>query len=56
MIVFTKQVIFTDCDKKVIRIYKNGDTVQATHKTETYYITNMGGIYFDEAKELSPAP
>lgn len=49
---FIKEVIFKDMFGNVLRVYNIGDKVQYTAKSECYWVTTMGGIYFDEAKEL----
>lgn len=47
---FTKRVTFKDQSGSVLRIYEVGDTCDAFSVTETYWVTTMGGIYFDEAE------
>jgi hypothetical protein len=49
---FTKRVVFSDRDGNVLKVYEVGDKVDYTTKSDNYWITSMGGIYFDEAKEL----
>lgn len=49
---FTKQVVFKDQNKNVVKTYEVGDTCKASGCTETYFITSMGGIYFDEAEAV----
>lgn len=49
---FTKDVIFKDMHGTVLKTYSVGDQVICTAKTGHYWITPMGGIYFDEAKEI----
>lgn len=51
-IIFKKEVVFTDMNDSVIKTYRIGDVVDYTAKTETYFITSTGGIYFDEAEEF----
>ena len=51
-IIFTKQVVFRDRNRTVLKVYEIGDTVEYTAKTDTYYITSMGGIWFEEAQEM----
>lgn len=49
---FIKRVIFTDMNGAVRKIYEIGDTETFHGKTNHYFITGMGGIYFDEAEEV----
>lgn len=49
---FTRRVVFKDCTGTVTKIYEVGDTEEFFSKTSTYYITGMGGIYFNEAEEV----
>jgi hypothetical protein len=53
LIRFTQRVVFKDCTGTVTKVYEVGDTEEFFGKTSTYYITSMGGIYFDEAEEVS---
>jgi hypothetical protein len=48
----TRTVVFTDLNKKILQVFEAGDILVATKKTSDYYITSMGGIYFDEAEEI----
>lgn len=50
IIEFTKQVVFKDCEGTVLKVYEIGDRVTATAKAPHYFVTGMGGIYFDEAR------
>ena len=52
MIEFVKQVEFRDCNGSLLCIYNVGDKVPFTAKVNGYYVTNMGGIWFDEAREV----
>ena len=54
MIEFTTQVIFRDLNRTVLKIYNVGDVIPFTAKNNKagYWITSMGGIWFDEAREL----
>lgn len=49
---FTKEVIFKDMHGTILKVYAVGDQVDYTAKAGHYWITSMGGIYFDEAKEI----
>lgn len=49
---FTKEIVFKDREGNVLKAYGVGDTALATAKTAHYFVTPMGGIYFDEAVEL----
>lgn len=49
---FIKEVIFKDMFGTILRVYNIGDRIQYTAKSKHYWITAMGGIYFDEAKEV----
>lgn len=49
---FIKQVKFCDCNGVVLRVFEIGDEIAASAKSESYFITAMGGIYFDEAVEV----
>lgn len=53
LIEFTKPVIFRDNTGTIVKEYAVGERVTATAKSEHYYVTGMGGIYFHEAKEVS---
>lgn len=48
---FTKEVIFKDMLGNVVKVYSIGDRLKYTYKFDTYWVTAMGGIYFDEAVE-----
>ena len=54
MIKIVKQVIFKDRDGNVLRVYEIGDMVKFTAKDDDrgYFVTAMGGIFFDEAVEV----
>jgi len=49
---FIKQVVFKDRDGTVLLTYNPGDMERATAKHTNYFVTPMGGIYFDEAEEI----
>jgi len=49
----TKEVTFKDRSGAVVAFYPVGAIIEASGKTSTYFITPMGGIYFDEAEEVS---
>lgn len=49
---FTKRVEFRDQNRTLVKAYDVGDTCRASGCTETYFITPMGGIYFDEAEAV----
>lgn len=49
---FTKEVVFRDCKDNILKTLYVGDRVEALGETHHYWITSMGGIYFDEAKEV----
>jgi hypothetical protein len=46
---FTKQVVFKDWNGKVLKVYEIGQIINATCDAGHYWVTNMGGIYKDEA-------
>ncbi len=48
---FTKEVVFRDMEGAVLKTFSVGDRIEALGETHHYWITSMGGIYFDEAKE-----
>jgi hypothetical protein len=50
---FTKEVVFKDMHGTVLKTYSVGDQVDYTAKAGHYWITSVGGIYFDEAKEVT---
>ncbi len=50
---FIKMVVFRDCYGTITHIYHEGDIIEYTAKTDTYFICSPGGIYFDEAIEVS---
>ena len=54
MIKFIKQVTFKDMYGTILKVYKIGDKIKFTSKNMNgaYYVTGMGGIYFDEATEV----
>lgn len=49
---FIKRVVFSDQNGTIVKVYEIGDVVEYTAKADHYFVTSMGGIYFDEAKEL----
>ena len=49
---FTKQVIFHDLHGNILRVYEIGDECEYYSKSCHYWISPMGGIYFDEAEEV----
>lgn len=47
----TQTVTFRDQSGTIVKQYQVGDIVQATHASERgYYVTSMGGIWFEEAE------
>ena len=46
----TKRIVFRNQGGAEVKVYEIGDLIDATHATETYWVTTMGGIYFDEAE------
>ena len=48
----TKEVVFRDCVGTELVRYRVGDRIRATAKSDTYFVTGMGGIYFSEAREV----
>lgn len=50
---FIKMVVFRDCEGNITHIYHEGDTIEATAKTDTYFVCSPGGIHYDEAIEIS---
>ena len=44
-----KQVKFSDCCGQVCKTYEVGDVLEATADTGHYFVTTMGGIYYEEA-------
>lgn len=49
---FTKEVTFKDQHGTVLRVYAVGEQISYTAKAGPYWVTPIGGIYFDEAKEV----
>lgn len=49
---FIKNVTFKDASGDVVAFYPIGAVIEASAKTGTYFVTPMGGIYFDEAVEV----
>jgi hypothetical protein len=49
---FIKQVVFKDMHGTVLKTYNIGDVVEYTAKAGHYWVTGMGGIYFNEAVEI----
>lgn len=52
-----RKVVFTDQSGRILIEYEVGDILDASGKVDHggsygYFITSMGGIYFDEAVEL----
>ena len=52
LIVFIIPVVFRDVTGAVVQEYAVGDVVTASSQTQSYYVTTMGGIYFNEARPL----
>lgn len=50
---FTKEVVFKDMHGTVLKTYAVGDQIDYTAKAGHYWVVGMGGIYFDEAKEVT---
>lgn len=48
----TKRIVYKDQSGAEIKVYEIGDLIDATGATQTYWITAMGGIYFDEAEAV----
>lgn len=46
-----QRVIFKDNTGTILKTYEVGDVLTATAKGSHYYVTPMGGIYFDEASD-----
>lgn len=45
-----KTVTFRDCNGTVLKVYNVGDIIDYTAVVDKmYYVTSMGGIWFDEA-------
>lgn len=53
---FTKDVVFRDCEDNILKSFSVGDRAEVLGETHDYWITSMGGIYFDEAKEVQENP
>lgn len=51
-ITFTQDVTFRDREDNILRDYKIGDVIAATHDNGMYFTTTMGGIYHEEARRL----
>jgi hypothetical protein len=49
---FTRRAVFKNQAGKIVKVFEIGDTYRASGCTETYFITPMGGIYFDEAEPV----
>lgn len=45
-----KEVTFRDMHGTILVIYPVGHMLEATAVTSTYYVTAMGGIFFNEAE------
>jgi len=59
----TKKVVFKDMHGTVLKTHEVGDIIEAngiSHGSSRpdsgygYFITSMGGIYFEEAREVKP--
>lgn len=48
----TKEVVFKTQDGTILKVYPVGHILDNVHKADHYYVTPMGGIWFDEAKEI----
>lgn len=49
-ITFIKRVVFKDMNGIILKVYEVGDTETYTAIVDNlFYVTSMGGIYFDEA-------
>jgi hypothetical protein len=44
-----KKVVFKDREGTVLKVHDVGEVVKATFDAGDYFITNIGGIYKDEA-------
>lgn len=51
-IAFTQQVVFKDSSEVISHSYEEGDVLPFYSKNNSYWVTPVGGIYFDEAKEV----
>ena len=55
-ILFTRDVTFRDCTGAITHEFKIGDSIEATHEIRGngggYFVTAVGGIYYDEAKRI----
>jgi hypothetical protein len=49
---FTQRVVFKDWNGTVTHVFEIGDTIKASHDTDVYYVTGVGGIYHDEAVKV----
>lgn len=50
---FDKDVTFHDWTGAVVKVYKPGDTIEASVLVDdSYWVTAMGGVYTDEAHEV----
>ena len=49
---FTQRVVFRDMLGVALKVYEVGDEIEYFTKTDTYFVTSMGGVYFDEAEEV----
>jgi len=49
---FKRRVVFKDCLGTILKVYHEGDTLIATYDTGCYFVTNMGGIWHDEAEKV----
>jgi hypothetical protein len=50
---FTKQVVFRDRAGSVVKVFAPGKTIEATGQGAGYFLTAMGGIWFDEAEKVA---
>ena len=48
----TREVVFKTQDGTILKVYALGQIIDNVYKAEHYYVTPMGGIWFDEAKEV----
>ena len=50
---FVKEVTFRDCQGTILAHHNVGDSVEFRGKTQHYFISSLGGIWFDEAEEIA---
>jgi hypothetical protein len=50
LIRFTKDVEYIDLETNTLHKFKVGDTLTAVGAAEDYWLTSIGGVWFDEVE------